>query len=263
VKKIDSIQNPLIKEIEKLKKHPEDKIFIEGKNLIEAALNSPLSSIDKVLLTEEFAQTEIEFLKSIEDRALPVIILSQKIAKKISDTVTPQGIFALINYKIQTIKNISLKEPSLIVIADKIRDPGNLGTLIRVAEAFGTEVFFVTKETCNPFLPKTLRASAGSLFFFPIIKTDGKTIKEYILKHKLSLVITDPHAENLIFQIDFKKPMALVFGNERQGVSEEISTISHIKCRIPHIGKTESLNVAISASITLYEVLRQRTLSAM
>ncbi|GAB6183553.1 TrmH family RNA methyltransferase [Thermodesulfovibrio hydrogeniphilus] len=258
MKYIESPENSLIKEIIKIKEKPTENIFIEGLNLLECALQSEFSSVEKVLTTKEFFEKEREIFKEVNERGISVIFISDKISKKIADTVTPQGIFAVVRYKVQSMNDISHIKPNLIVIADKVQDPGNLGTIIRVAEALGSNAVFVTKGTCNPFSQKTLRASAGSIFFIPVLKVETEEIKQFLNKHNLVLLISDPHAEKLSFEVDLKKPVAVVLGSEKHGVSIELRQLPHISCRIPHLGKTESLNVAISSSILLYEVLRQR-----
>ncbi|WP_353683984.1 RNA methyltransferase [Thermodesulfovibrio sp. 3907-1M] len=257
MKWIQSPENPLIKEIKKIIKKPEEKIFIEGINLIEAALTSDYVQIEEVLVTEDFIEKQREFFKTFKSKIL-VTGISERIAKTISETVTPQGIFAVAKFKYKNLNEI--KNPKLAVIADRIQDPGNLGTIIRASEALGAEALLTTPGTCNPLSGKVLRASAGSIFFIPVIKASVKDIKDFILKNKLKLVITDLKAKLHCFNVDFTGSLAVAFGNESHGVSEELKTIKHISCRIPHKGKTESLNVAIAATVLLYEILRQRSL---
>lgn len=260
MKWIQSPENPLIKEIKKIKKHSEDKIFLEGIHLVEASLVSDYVKIEKAFVTEEFIERQKAFLKILQDKKILITGISEKIAKYISDTVTPQGVFAVADFRIKNINDLSIKNLSLIVIADRIQDPGNLGTIIRAGEALGAEAVFFTPGTCSPVSGKALRASAGSIFFIPVLKVTVKEIEGFLLKNALTLVITEPNAEKLSFDVDFTKPVAVAFGNEARGISYELRNIPHISCRIPHRGKTESLNVAMSATVFLYEILRQRIL---
>lgn len=260
MKWIQSLQNPLVVEIKKIIKEPYEKLFIEGINLVEGALNSDCLQLEKILVTENFIERQKEFFKSLQSK-LTVVGISEKIAKALSETVTPQGIFAVADFKHRNINEI--KNPTLIIIADKIQDPGNLGTIIRTSEALGAEAVLITPGTCNPLSGKVLRASAGSIFFIPVIKASVKEIEEFILQHRITLVITDLQAKLLSFEMDFTVSIAVAFGNESHGVSEELRKIKHINCRIPHKGKTESLNVAMSAAVLLYEILRQRSLKLL
>ncbi|GAQ95279.1 RNA methyltransferase, TrmH family [Thermodesulfovibrio aggregans] len=257
MKWIQSSENPLIKEIKKIIKQPEERVFIEGINLIETAINSTNVQLEKILVTDSFIERHSEFFKTLQDK-FSVIGISQKIAKEISDTVTPQGIFAMAKFKFSNINEI--KNPTLIVIADRIQDPGNLGTIIRASEALGAEAILLTSGTCNPLSGKVLRASAGSIFFIPLIEVSYEEINEFISKNKITLVVTELKAKQPCFNLDLTLPVAVAFGNESHGVSEELKKIKHISCRIPHRGKTESLNVAMSAAVLLYEILRQRSL---
>ncbi len=263
MKYIQSSENPLIKEIKKIKKQPEERVFLEGIHLLESSLISDYVHIEKVLVIEEFIEKQKDFLKILQDKKIPVIGISEKIARTISDTVTPQGVFAVAKFKIKNIYDLSIKNPTLIVIADRIQDPGNLGTIIRVSEALGAEAILILPGTCNPLSGKVLRASAGSIFFIPLIKASVRDVEDFILKNKLNFVITDLKARLFCFDIDFTHSVAVAFGNESHGVSEELRKIKHVSCRIPHKGKTESLNVAMSANALLYEILRQRSLKPL
>lgn len=257
---IQTPENSFIKEIKKIIKQPKDKIFLEGKNLIESALFSDYIQIENILLTKEFITKEKDFYEALQSKNLPIIGVSERVSKEIAQTVTAQGIFAVGSFKIKTIENLSIKNPTLVVVVDRIQDPGNFGTIIRACEAFGAEAILFTPGTCSPLSTKVLRASAGSIFFIPVVKADVKEIEKFIVKNGLIFIITEPSAKYSLHEIDFTKPLAIAFGNESQGVSSHLRAIKHISCRIPHKGKTESLNVAMSATVFFYEVLRQRYL---
>ncbi len=234
MKRVESPENPLIKEIVKIKEKPKDKIFIEGLNLLQCALQSKFVSIEKILLTEDYFEKEKDIFRKINEREIPTIFISEKVSKKIADTVTPQGIFAVVNYKIQNTSDVLPIKPKLILIADKVQDPGNLGTIIRVAEALGADAVFVTKGTCNPFSQKALRASAGSVFFIPVLRMETEEIKQFLNKNNLFLLISDPHAEKLFFEIKLKRPVAIALGtkNTEYQMSSENCLISRAEFRI-------------------------------
>lgn len=263
MKWIQSLDNPLIKEIKKIKTQQEGKIFFEGVNLIKSALDSNHVQIERVFVTEQFIEKNNNLFQLLQSKKFPMIKITEVIAKNISDTVTPQGIFAVANFKMQTIDSLDIKNPTLIVIADRIQDPGNLGTIIRAGEALGADAVLLTSGTCNPYSTKVLRASTGSIFFIPVIKAKIKNIETFILNNKLNLVIADPHAKIFSFEMDFTKPLALIFGNEAQGVNQQLRAMKHASCKIPQKGKTESLNVAMSATVFLYEIFRQRFLKSV
>jgi len=264
MKWINSTENPLIKTILKIKKNPVDRTLIEGLNLLKTAIealsiqkDAPFY-IEQILVTEEFIRKEKSFFYLINRKNYPIVGISEKIAEKISDTVTPQGIFGVISFEIKHLKDLNINNPEIVVILDKIQDPGNLGTIIRASEALGANFIILTLGTCNPLLTKVLRASAGSIFYIPIVRADYIEIEKFIVRNNLNLIIADPKSEKFIFDVDFSKPLVVVFGNESKGVSGDLRKIPHVSCRIPHIGQSESLNVAISAAIFLYEILRSK-----
>lgn len=258
MKRIISPENPLIREIIKIKKESTDRVLIEGMNLINMALERQRDlRIERILVTDDFIIKNKDFMQSLTQN-LELILINQKIANKISETVTPQGIFALIDFKLKNLHEWKFRKIETIVILDRIQDPGNIGTIIRTSEAFGADAIILTPGTCNPLSSKVIRASAGSIFFVPILKAKLSEIENFLRKHKLKLIITKPSSKKLIFDIELNQPLAVVFGNEAHGVGEYFEKLSDYECRIPQVGRAESLNVAISASIILYEIMKTK-----
>lgn len=264
MKKLISPENPVIKELIKIKKDSENRTIIEGVNLVKTALEARNFSkvpflIEEILITESFMEKEGELVDTIIKSDIELYIISDKVSKKLADTVTPQGIFALIEFKLQKLSD--LKKCKKVVILDQIQDPGNLGTIIRTSEAFGIDLVLLSEGTCSPLSSKAVRASAGSIFFIPVLKATYREIRDFLIKNKFKLLIAEPKAEKSLFELSLTTPLALVFGNESRGVGEFLKTISHESFRIPHIGRTESLNVGISASVVLYEILRNEVVN--
>lgn len=258
MKWINSQENPQIKEIIKIKKKPEKKVFVEGINLLRTVLESDLNHrVDKIFITESFISKHKEFFQFLSDSNSELIGISDKLASKISDTVSPQGIFALITYGIENSLE-KINDADTIVILDRIQDPGNLGTIIRSSEALGAQAIILSEGCCNPLASKVIRASAGSVFLLPVIKTEEDRIKNFLEKSGFTVILTEPKADKNIFEIELKEHVAVVLGNEAQGISKSFKEIPHIACKIPQTGKGESLNVAVSASIILYEILRAK-----
>lgn len=254
MKWIQSPDNPLIKEIKKIKQNPEQTVFLEGIHLIQEALKCNI--VELIVVTENFIENEHDFFIQIQTKKINTIGISEKIAKHIADTVTPQGIFALAKFSYKTFNDLEKKKA--LVIIDRVQDPGNLGTIIRASEAFGADGIILTPGTVNALSAKVLRASTGSIFFIPVVKAHTEEISSFIENNKLSFIVTDPSADKIIQEVDFTEPFAVAFGNEAKGVSVDLRRIPHLSCRIPHSGKTESLNVAMAATVVLYEAFRQR-----
>lgn len=264
MRKITSPENPLIREILKIKKDSENRVLIEGANLVKTAIealnNSKVSFlIDKILFTETFLESEKELAETITKLNFDFYLISDKVSKKIADTVTPQGVFALVEFKLKRASEI--RDCKKVVVLDQVQDPGNLGTIIRTSEAFGVDLVLLSEGNCSPLSSKAVRASVGSIFYIPVSKATYSEIRDFLKETGLKLFLAEPKAKKSLFQVSLKSPLAVVFGNESKGVGEFLKTIPHESFRIPHIGRTESLNVAISASVVIYEILRNEVVN--
>jgi len=184
--------------------------------------------------------------------------VSDHILNKLADTKTPQGIIAIASYDIKKLEEIKFKSTPLIVAVDGVQEPGNLGTIIRTSDAAGADAVVILKETCDVFMQKTIRATAGSIFNVPIIYTGTDKFIQWLKSNGIMLVATALDSDKSIFDSDLKKPIAFVFGNEARGVSNEIKRKADLILKIPIYGKAESLNVSASAAVCLYEAVRQR-----
>ncbi len=262
--KITSASNPLIKEAVRIKKRLDKKsslLLAEGVHLVEAAANSSLVSVINVFITDDFLSAG-ENTKILDGLASEkIFIVSNKILNVISDTESPQGIAAILDYKIINVEQLRLTQAPLWVVCDAVRDPGNLGTIIRAADAFGADVVVVLPFSCDPFNPKVVRSSAGSLFNVPVVRAGQNELLNYLSLKSIALYAASPYAQDSISQINMQKPVAIAFGNEAEGVSNILMKKASSSFRIPIAGRAESLNVAMSASVCLYEVMRQRAIS--
>lgn len=268
--KITSPANPIIKEALKIKekhaRYRHEAFLIEGPHLMEMAAASPAVNIKRVFFTEEFsAKREGQhLLRQIGSRVRGqwqkdiFIQVSEQALNKLTDTETPQGIAAVVSYNAIGLNEINFKAAPFLVVCDGIQDPGNLGTIIRVSDAAGADAMIILPGTCDAFMPKTIRATAGSLFNIPIVYSGLDILFGYLDSKNIALYATDVHAQASIYKSDFKSPIAIAFGSEAHGVSEAL--LKRAKgLKIPIVGKAESLNVAMAASVCLYEVVRQRS----
>ena len=261
--KITSTANPLIKEALKIKekrvRFKHEAFLIEGPHLIETTLSSSAVEIKKVFFTDEFsAKREGQrILRQISKRDIDPVETSVSILSKLADTETPQGIVAVVSYRAIGLDEIKFKGIPFLVVCDGIQDPGNLGTIIRASDAAGADAVIILPGTCDAFMQKTIRATAGSLFNIPVIYSEPQMLFDYLNSRNIEMYAADVHAKTSIYEAGFKKPAAVAFGNEAHGVSGKLLKRAN-GIKIPIIGKAESLNVAMSASICLYEVVRQR-----
>jgi TrmH family RNA methyltransferase len=261
--KITSPSNTQIKEAvtirESGRKKGRSTFLIEGLHLIESAIRAG-AEIDRVFFTDSFnARREgREMLKTLAKTNRNVFEVAPRLLDKIADTETPQGVVAVVTYFSPALDTLRLNDPPLLAVADGIQDPGNLGTIIRTSDAAGADGVLLLPGTCDPFMSKTVRATAGSIFNIPVVHTDRTELLEWIRDKGIHLTVTAAGAPKSLFGADLDVPVAFVFGNESRGVSGPLRKAADLVVKIPIHGRAESLNVATSAAICLYEAVRQR-----
>lgn len=266
--KITSSQNPLIKEIKSLKtkKVREEKgmFFIEGLKFVQEALKENFG-LESILMSECFASSDkgAELLALLRTKIgkceqVSCYLIPDRLFNELSDTDTPQGVLGMIQMKQYTLGEVMVGD-CMFLILDSLQDPGNMGTIIRTADAAGFTAVLVLKGCVDIYNPKVLRSTMGSIFHIPVIYIEKaeECFQELI---SCGLNIYAAHLDGTInyFELDLRKNIALVVGNEANGISNEIALLAHKLIRIPMIGRSESLNASIAAGILMYESVRQR-----
>ncbi|MFY8242854.1 TrmH family RNA methyltransferase [Clostridium perfringens] len=251
---IESKNNNLFKEIKKLKekKHriKSNKYLIEGLRFVEEAIKSKVS-IDSIIFTESFKEKNPELFLKINEN-IKIIQMNEALLKQLCSTENPQGIVGVIN-----MQNKELKSGELVVLVDKVQDPGNMGTIIRTAHAAGAAGIVMTKGTVDIYNDKTLRSTMGSIFYIPIVEDDSLDFVKSLKKEGYKLVVSSLQGKNNFFEENLQGKVMIAVGNEGNGVSDEVYDIADIKVKIPMPGEAESLNVAVATSIMIYEKIRQ------
>jgi len=259
---VTSRQNALVKELRKAfsqgEPTSEGYIAVEGVRIIEEAIRSGLR-FQAVFFSESGRAHATRLLPQIASQA-EILLLPDEIFSSAVSTESPQGVAALVKLKPATLEDL-LKQTSndfLVVGVAGIQDPGNLGTIIRSAEAFGAQAVLLGEKSASHFNPKTVRASAGSLFREPLIRVKMGEAIALLKQHGIRVVASSSHKGKPLQEADFTGPLALLVGNEGAGLPAEILSEADELATIPHSSKVESLNAGISASILLYEAARQR-----
>ncbi|EPB8164613.1 TrmH family RNA methyltransferase [Clostridium perfringens] len=251
---IESKNNNLFKEIKKLKekKHriKSNKYLIEGLRFVEEAIKSKVS-IDSIIFTESFKEKNPDLFLKINEN-IKFIQMNEALLKQLCSTENPQGIVGVIN-----MQNKELKSGELVVLVDKVQDPGNMGTIIRTAHAAGAAGIVMTKGTVDIYNDKTLRSTMGSIFYIPIVEDDSLDFVKSLKKEGYKLVVSSLQGKNNFFEENLQGKVMIAVGNEGNGVSDEVYDIADIKVKIPMPGEAESLNVAVATSIMIYEKIRQ------
>jgi TrmH family RNA methyltransferase len=243
--------------IDQAKERKKSSLFVvEGVRLLEEALSAAWE-IEQVLYSEVLSPRGMQLIEACKAKQIPVEEVSVSIMEKIADTVTPQGIMGVIALPVQKVPQVL----DFVLICDAIRDPGNLGTMIRTAAAAGVQAIFLAPGTSDAFSPKVIRSGMGAHFFVPILKLTWPEIAQVCHNRPAPLRILGSRAgvaENC-WQIDLTGPSAIIVGSESEGISAEAAQIVDTFVSIPMPGMAESLNAAIAASILLFETVRQRT----
>jgi TrmH family RNA methyltransferase len=256
--KITSTSNPVIKRaLQEKKDRGHTTALVEGHRLLEMAFASG-AVIRQVFFTVPYKTRHEGFLQRLSKKAEELTETSDQVLAKLSDTETPQGIVAFATYRTVPLSELSLKGNPLIVVCDGIQDPGNLGTIIRTSDAAGADAVVVLPGTCDALMPKVIRATAGSIFNLPVLNSGPGMLVPWLREKAIALLVTDAHASKSLYDTDLRGPLAFVVGNEAGGVSENLKGRADMVLRIPIPGKAESLNVATSAAVCLYEAVRQR-----
>ncbi|MFZ1087644.1 MAG: RNA methyltransferase [Terracidiphilus sp.] len=261
---VQSKQNSRLKELRRLLMHPAQQAgglaAIEGPNLLEEARRASLC-VDTVFV----AQGSESLLEAL---ALPpqteVLLLPREVLESALTTETPQPIAALIEPPAWTWMEIFRPQtnvaPLLLILAG-VQDPGNLGTILRSAEAFGATAVLSLPGTVSAWNPKAVRASAGSLFRLPLLAVSAEECFAKLRSSEVRIWTTAVHGAEAVDRIDLAGPVALLIGNEGNGVSQSLAAQADGAVTIPCPGPVESLNAAVAASVLLYEASRQRRIA--
>lgn len=258
---IESKENSIIKEIKKLKdkkgRKEEQNFIIEGLRFCEEAISAKVE-IKYIVYSEKIEDKIQDLLKELNSE-VKIIKTTHNILKTLCNTDNPQGILGVVPMNISK----QADEKGLYILVDKVQDPGNLGTIIRSAHGSGAKGVILTKGTVDPFNDKTLRSTMGSIFKIPIIEDDEALSLLKELKDKgFSIVVSSLQTEYNFYDVDLCGNSVICVGNEGNGISDEVYNNSTVKVKIPMPGGAESLNVAVAASIMMFEAVRQKSLSS-
>ena len=230
--------------------------LIEGPNLLKEALKEEID-VEAVFVRPEMTDEEAGIIEEGPELDRKTFILSNRLFDELKDTETSQGIVTVVRKR---------QDPSPkgrpggnYVVLDRLQDPGNIGTILRTADAAGFDLAVFMKGTADPFSPKVVRSATGSLFRLPMVFVkDAEELAELVHSAGKRLIATAMDAEKAYYNCDLEKDAAIIIGNEGNGISPELMMRADEKIMIPMAGNTESLNAAVAAGILMYERIRRR-----
>lgn len=264
---ISSASNSQVKNVIQLLSKSKERdrqncFIIEGIRMYEEV---PEEMLIKTYMSESFYAAAGEELKGkINDRVYELV--EDEVYKRMSDTVTPQGIMAVVKCRNTTMEDIvqrqgvaSGMEGKLYIVLEAIQDPGNLGTIVRTAEAAGVSGIIMSRNTVDIYNPKVVRSTMGSIFRVPFAYVEDIIGAVDLLKsHGITVYAAHLRGGKCYFENDYNKPSAFLIGNEGNGLTDAIADKADVLIRIPMMGQVESLNAGNAATILMYESLRQR-----
>jgi len=255
---ITSTKNETIKQLKSLQARSRARreagaFVIEGVRLAEEVVLSGWP-VQLCLYSSELANRGLTLVDKLRTAGTEVLEAAPHVLTAASDTQSPQGILLKLKFA-----PLPLPEsPSFVLVLDQLRDPGNIGTLLRTSAAAAVDAVLLTTGCADPFSPKVIRSGMGAHFKLPVHTMEIHEIITFCQSHNISLMLTEANSGTIYHQADLRAPLALVVGSEAVGPSPEFKSQDAEILQIPMPGESESLNAAVAASIVIFEVLRQR-----
>lgn len=233
----------------------ESKFIIEGYRILTLAIECS-ADVEYVFINEDFENKEenIKFLDILKEKNIKTYKTTNKIFEDLVDTETTQGILGVVKFKQKDIEESLDDNSRFVLILDRIQDPGNMGTIIRTADAAGIDAIIALKGCVDIYNPKVIRSTMGSIFDMNIIHTTQDEALRLLKLKNFDIVSSYLDTNNFYNSVEYNYKTALVIGNEANGINEELVSKSDVLVKIPIYGKAESLNAAISSAILMYEI---------
>lgn len=260
MKIINSEQNPDIKLVEKLKKkRNRDKtglFLVEGKKELEFALKSGKN----IKILNFCPKARAEEITPVFTKISQINQINQELLAKISYREHSDGYLGIVEQFTVELSQLKLSNNPFLMVLQNVEKPGNLGAILRTADAAGVEAIILNDQQTDIFNPNVIRASLGAIFSVPVVKADKKETYEFLTKNSIKTIATTPIAHKDYTKIKYNQPIAVLIGEEHAGLDDFWLKKADYKVRIPMQGQIDSLNASVSAAIIAYEVMRQRRL---
>ena len=256
---LENPRSPRVRAVAKLSKRAarqETGLFLlEGPQAAREALSWAAETVLELYATPTALEKHTDVRDAAIDAGVDLQYTTEAVLDAMADTVTPQGIVAVARQSPTALKDILAAQPRLLAICEEVRDPGNLGTIIRAADAAGADAVILTGRTVDLYNPKVVRSTTGSLFHLPVaVDLDLPDVVERVHEAGLRVVAADVGGDDFVSSRGLlSQPTAWLFGNEARGLDEAALAHADQSLRLPIYGRAESLNLATAASVCLYE----------
>ena len=255
---ITSLQNPKIKHLVKLRENKRQRqqdglMLVEGVDELTLALSSGLKP-DALFNAPEIDST------SLDVSSYTITTVTRAVFEKISYRDTPDGWLGIFPVPHKTLDDIQLGKFPFIILAESVEKPGNLGAILRTADAAHVDAVIVCDRRVDIWNPNVVRASRGALFTVPTVEADNESVLAWLHTNKMRVLAATPSADVNYTEVDLREPVAIAVGTEDEGLTDFWMSKADLRVKIPMLGKVNSLNVSIATALITYEVVRQRSI---
>ena len=253
---ITSLQNPRVKYIVKLRddkrqRRQEGLMLVEGYDEIQLALAAGYQP-QTLLLAPELATRAMEVVNAES------VTVSRPVFEKMSYRENPDGWLAIFPIPRTSLDELQLTEAALVIVAEAVEKPGNLGAILRTADAADVDALLVCDPRVDLWNPNVVRASRGAVFSVPVVECDNASALDWLIRQGIRVLAATPAAQVTYSNVDLRQPVAIAVGTEDEGLSEFWMSRADMQVKIPMLGKVNSLNVSVSTALIVYEAVRQR-----
>lgn len=261
--KISSFQNPSVKHAVKLRerrdREKEQLTLLEGYRELTRGQEYGMKIVECFFSPEQFlGENEYPLLESLAQNGVKVMQVTPQILTKLAYRDRPEGLIAIAKMKRHTLKDMPIVKNGLYLVAEAIEKPGNLGSMLRSADAAGVDGLIICDKCTDIYNPNVIRASTGALFSVPLAEATSEEAMAWLRKNNIKTLAATPHTDKKYTDVDLTQAVAIVVGREQTGLTDFWMNDSDLKVVIPMLGKIDSLNVATATTILLYEAARQR-----
>ena len=254
---ITSLQNPRVKQIVKLRDDKKTRkkaglMLVEGYDEIQLALAAGHKP-QTLLTSSELASRQISGLST------ETLTVSPPVFEKMSYRENPDGWLAVFPVPQVSFEDLKVSDTPLVIVAESLEKPGNLGAILRTADAARVDAILLCDPGVDIWNPNVVRASRGTVFSIPVVEADNASALEWLRAQKLRVLAATPSADVLYTDVDLRVPIAIAVGAEDEGLTDFWMSNADVKVKIPMMGKVNSLNVSVSTALIVYEAVRQRS----
>ncbi|MEJ5224253.1 MAG: RNA methyltransferase [Anaerolineales bacterium] len=254
---ITSLQNPRVKQVvrlrEKRQRERDGLMLVEGWDELTLALGAGWQP-HTVFHAPELATRAIDGIQT------EVLTVSRPVFEKMSYRDTPDGWLAVFPLPAPRLQDLRLSPVPLLIVAESVEKPGNLGAMLRTADAAGADALIVCDPRTDIYNPNVVRASRGALFSVPAVQTSNAAALDFLRRQGITILAATAHTDVRYTDANLRQPIAIVVGTEDEGLSDFWLTHADLKVKIPMVGRVESLNVSVAAALIAYEAVRQRAI---